>query len=104
MNSFGIQRGRLFPLVQDSEKYVLFLTNSNPDPNIIITEPSMPGPAAYPLPVRRPSRLRGGAGRGRGASDNRDLVDVVVLVVSVVIVFVPVPEVDLGNRLWEMER
>ena len=51
MDGFGIRRGRVFPQVQDSEEYLLFSTDSNPDPNIFIVIPSPPGtgPAASTL-------------------------------------------------------
>ena len=68
MDSFGIRWGRVFPWVQDSGGYLLFSTNSNPDPNIVIVISALPStrPAAFPLPLRRPIRPRGGVGCGGG--------------------------------------
>ena len=102
MDGFGIRRGGVFPLVQDSEGYLIFLTNSNPDPNIVNVITSSPGtgPAAYPLPVRPTTRPHGGAGCGSGVYNNGDPVSVVEVVVFVVIVAVPVPEVDIVCHLW----
>ena len=58
MEGFVIRQGREFPLVQYSEKYLLFLNNSNPNPNIVIVIMAHPGtgPASSPLPTRPPLR------------------------------------------------
>ena len=106
MYSFGIRQGRVFPLVQDSESYLLFVINYNPNPNIVIIVPLPPGtrPAASSLPARLPQRPRGGVGHGSGTSDNGNPVVVVVVVVIIVIVVVSVPEVDIGYRLREAEK
>ena len=105
MDSFRIRRGRVFSQFQDSEDYLLFLTNSNPDPNffIIIPAPPCTGIAASPLPVRPPSRPRGGVVYSNSASNNRDPVDVVVVVVFIVIVVIPVPKIDTSIRLQKEE-
>ena len=60
------------------------------------------GPDESPLTLRQPPRLCGGAVRGSGASENRYPVAAVVVVVSVVIFVFPVPEVDIGRRLREV--
>ena len=99
MDSFGRRQGRLFPLVQDSEEYLLFLTNSNPNPNnvIVITKPHVTGLAAPRLPKRPPSRPRWEAGLGRGVSDKKYPVAVVVVVFFVVNFVILVPEVNIGH-------
>ena len=107
MVGFGIRWGRVFTQVQDSEEYLLFLTNSNPNPNIFIVIPPShgTGPAEPYLPVQLPPIPRRGVGCGSSTSENVDPFAVVVVVVSFVIVFVPVPvpEVDTRRCLWEAE-
>ena len=103
MDGFEILWGRVFSVLQDSEEYLLFSTNSNSNPNIVISAPPDTGPAASNLPARQPLRPRWVYGSGSGAYDNGDPVAMVVVVVFVVIVVVPVPEVNLGRRLREAE-
>ena len=106
MDGFEIQQGRVFTQVKDSEKYVLFLTNSNPNHNIVIIIPAPPGtrPDASPLQAGTSPSTRVGVGHGSGASDSRNLVSVVVVVVVfIVIVVVLVHEFDIGCRLREKD-
>ena len=99
MDSFVIRRGRVFPMVQDSEEYLLFLNNSNPNIVIVIAAPTGTRPAVYPINAWLPLRTHWGYGNGSTAYDKGYPITVMVVVVFVVIVVVPVPEVDLVRRL-----
>ena len=94
MSFFLIRHGRLFTLVQDSEEYILFPPNHDPNSNIIIvvTAPLRPGTAVSCLTARKYPRLCWGARRGGVMCNNGYLISVAVVVVFVVIGVVPIPE------------